>query len=474
MYYVYIEAWCLGYAVNFLLDNMRFANIDNSTAFWGNFIGVSDDGEAIKSFGIGQVGIYLLIAFILNFYLIYRGISKGIELFCKLALPTLILLALIILVRVLTLGTPDPNNPEASINNGLGFLWNPQKTFLVTKDSSGEEIQKQAVVDKHIIEKYETKPNPNGIKIERVSIWKQLRNPQLWLAAAGQIFFSLSVGFGVIITYASYLKKKDDIVLSGLSATSTNQFCEVTLGGLITIPAAVAFIGVAGLTQVGLGTFDLGFKVLPLVFSKMPLGNLFGFLWFFLLFLAAVTSSISMLQPGITFFEETLRVGRRSAVALLGTITVIGCGIVVYFSKGIKALDTLDFWVGTFLIFTLATFQIILFSWGFGIEKGFKEAHHGSAIRIPSFFKPIMRYLCPFFLVTIFVFWLMENVFGLSISSDEVHLSSYVTDLFVEHNPVALISIGFVIVLFIFLSLIVSTVKRYKQVDKNLSEKNPK
>ncbi|MDV7397521.1 hypothetical protein RZS08_39330, partial [Arthrospira platensis SPKY1] len=113
--------------------------------------------------------------------------------------------------------------------------------------------------------------DPN-LRVATISIWNQLARPQLWLAAASQIFFSLSVGFGVIIIYASYLKKNDDIVLSGLTASSANGFCEVALGGLISIPAAVAFFGVAGLAGIGLGTFDIGFNVLPLVFSQMPAG----------------------------------------------------------------------------------------------------------------------------------------------------------------------------------------------------------
>lgn len=98
------------------------------------------------------------------------------------------------------------------------------------------------------------------------------------MAAASQIFFSLSVGFGVIINYSSYLKKKDDIALSSTTAVAGNEFCEVSLGGLITIPAAFIFLGAAGTTG---GTFGLGFQTLPLVFAHMPAGQLFGFLWFF-------------------------------------------------------------------------------------------------------------------------------------------------------------------------------------------------
>jgi NSS family neurotransmitter:Na+ symporter len=223
--------------------------------------------------------------------------------------------------------------------------------------------------------KAEVAASGGALKMREVGVIEQLANPSLWLAAAGQIFFSLSVGFGVIIVYASYMRKKDDVVLSGLTASSANEFCEVALGGLITVPAAVAFLGVAGVAgQAGVG---LGFKILPLVFSKMPAGAFFGGAFFFMLFLAAVTSSISMLQPGIAFVEEALNVGRRASVTILGLLTTFGTGFVLYFTGDLKALDTLDFWVGTFLIFVLATIQIIVFGWKWGIEKGFQEAASG-------------------------------------------------------------------------------------------------
>ena len=480
MYYVYIEAWCLGYAVNFLRADMDFENIDRSTSFWGDFVGAEKDGSAL-GFGWKQVGGYLLLVFILNFVLIYRGISKGIEWFCKWAMPTLVLLAFVVLVRVLTLGAPVPDKPEANVKNGLGYMWNPDKYILQElspiSDSKGPESKKiwqntEQVVDSERLDSIQAQAqsDPNR-RVYHLTLADQLKNPELWLKAAGQIFFSLSVGFGVIIVYSSYLKKEDDVVLSGLSATSANEFCEVALGGMITVPAAVAFLGASGVAGVGLGTLDLGFKILPMVFSEMPAGQFFGFAWFFLLFLAAVASSISMLQPGIAFLEETLRLDRKRSVALLGLITAIGCGFIVWFSEGIKALDTLDFWVGTFLIFVLATTQIILFGWVFGIKPGMREAHQGSAINIPKFFYPLMKYICPLFLLTIFAFWLLQNLFGISPGKTTVEYSSYVKDLFIEPvNNVAWLSIGLVLVLYTFFALIVSTVRRYKQYHQNWKE----
>ena len=453
MYYVYIEAWCLGYAVNFLVSDMSFSAVSESSDFWGGFIGVGENGSAL-GFGLKQVGFYLILVFILNFILIYRGLSKGIELFCKFAMPTLAIIAVIILIRVLTLGTPNPEMPDRNVSNGLGFMWNPVKNVVEVQDESGNWVKDHEIVDQSTLDAtIAAAERSETTRVTHITVIQQLMNPQLWLAAAGQIFFSLSVGFGVIITYSSYLTKKDDVILSGLAAASANEFFEVGLGGLITLPAAVTFLGVAGVA--GMGTFGLGFNVLPMVFANMPFGGVFGALFFFLLFLAAVTSSLSMLQPGIAFLEEALKINRKQSVVLLGMITVVGCGFVVYFSEGVKALDTMDFWVGTFLIFVLSTVQIIIFGWILGIEKGFELAHAGSAIRIPRIFKFIMKYVSPLFLIVVFAMWIATNVFGLNFQTGKAEYSDYIRDLFIEPNTVAWLTIcliGAVAALFAFIA----------------------
>ncbi len=424
MYYVYIEAWCVGYAWYFLTGRLNLgSDVPAYQNFFASFTGAAGDGT-VMTFSRDKATIFLLVVFVLNFYIIYRGLSQGIEFFCKYAMPLLVLLAIVILARVLTLGTPDPSKPDQNILNGLGYMWNPG------------------------------------------DVGKQLANPQLWLAAAGQIFFSLSVGFGVIINYASYLTNKNDVVLSGLTASAANEFCEVGLGGLITVPAAFVFLGVAGI--VGQGTFGLGFQVLPLVFAKMPFPAFFGFAFFFLLFLAAITSSLSMLQPGIAFLEEGLGLKRKQSVAMLGFITALGCLFVIYHSKDLKALDTIDFWAGTFLLFIMATILIITFGWVVGIEKGWEEAHRGAELTIPSFFKFVMKYLSPLYLIGIFVLWVLFNVFGWNPTTGEFQPTAYVTDLTGTNgatpSPVARMSVGVIIIFTVFTFLLAALAsKRWAQ-----------
>lgn len=468
MYYIVIEAWCLGYAINFLRPSVDLETAEAVKTFFDQFVGAGANGAAL-GWGWDRVAPYLLFAFLLNFFLIYQGILRGIEWFCRYAMPTLVILALIVLFRVLTLGTPDPTMPDRSVENGLGFMWNPTKFILEEHGENGTWTKQREVVGAaSIAAARETAATSEGtLRVREITLEEQLLRPQLWLAAAGQIFFSLSVGFGIILTYASYLRKSDDVVLSGATATSANEFCEVALGGLITLPAGVAFLGVG--TVAGMSsTFGLGFHVLPMVFWTMPWGNIFGFLFFFLLFLAAVTSSLSMLQPGIAFIEEALGVGRRTSAAILGLITVFGTGFVLYFSQDLKALDTMDFWVGTLLIFILATLQILIFSWVWGVKNGLNAANHGSSLHLPPAIGWVMKYLSPTFLLTIFGLWLAIDVFGWSPEGGEARLSSYIVDLFITPNLVAWLSISFIGLMLLFVILLLAASNHYR---KPLEEK---
>lgn len=498
MYYVVVEAWCLAYATNYLFGEgiMKFEDTKAAGEFFGGLVGIGANGSAL-AFDMQHVGFYVIGVFILNFILIYRGLSKGIEWFCKFAMPALVVIALVILVRALTLGTPNPELPENNINNGLGYMWNPTKV-MVQEFNTGAlkwEDKDQIFPSKPEAEvaalKAQAAANPL-MRVKTITVTEQLANPSLWLAAASQIFFSLSVGFGVIITYSSYLKDKDDIVLSGLAATSANEFCEVGIGGLLSIPAAVAFFGVSGLIGMGLSTFSIGFTVLPMVFASMPGGMIFGFLFFFLLFLAAVTSSLSMLQPGIAFLEESMQIGRRHSVALLGLITAFGAGFILYFSEGVLALDTIDFWVVNLLMVLLATAQIIIFGWVIGIEKGIREAHRGSIIKIPAFFPFVMKYVTPLLLLLIFGAWVYKDLLGMRIGAPDIspellaHLKAQgietvqearnygdrIKVLYEDKNVVAWMSVTIIIMTGIFVALTLPASKFFKNLDNTVTKED--
>lgn len=503
MYYVYIEAWCLAYAWDYARGHMSSYGHEVAAhkKHFSDFVGMEYNGFLLRSGGLQESVVFLVIVFVLNFVLIYRGLSKGIETFCKFAMPLLLVIALIVLGRVLTLGTPDPTQPDRNINNALGYMWNskvplkyeweqidgpavelssskaenptftapvlpaPQELRFRVQVSGGLKSEEATVstmvqppVAAAVGENGSTSVLPVTITlapdrktvepVQNQPTWTALADPELWLAAAGQIFFSLSVGFGIILNYASYLKKHDDVVLSGLTASSTNEFCEVCLGGLITLPVAFLFLSAADLTKDVLGSgMSLGFMALPAVFARMPAGDLFGAMWFFMLFLAAITSSLSMLQPAIAFFEEGFGMGRRFSVTCLGLLTAIGGLLVVYFSKGLIGLDVMDFWIGTVCIFILATVQVITVGWIFGIPKAREEAKRGAALNVPEAFWFIIKYISPAYLLVIFGGWCLLNI-----PSKIREIQGMAT----EDRGTVLLMLAFILVLLIFFGLLVN------------------
>jgi SNF family Na+-dependent transporter len=281
-----------------------------------------------------------------------------LEAFAKIAMPIMGICATVILVRVLTL---------PGIETGLAIMWNPDWSKLV---------------------------EPNE--------W-----PKVWVSAAGQVFFSLSTGFGIALVFSSFLKKKDDVVLSSLSSASLNEFAEIVFGGMITIPVAFLFLG-AMVTS--FGTFGMGFIALPAVFLQMSFGAFFGGLWYLVLFLAALTSSITMLQPGVLFLEEGFKIGRKKSSSLLFFFTFFLCLPIIYFNKDFTALDIADFYIGTIMIYILASIQIFIFCFKIGVDKGADHANEGSIILFPKIIRFILKYITPWFLLIIFLAFCYLNV----------------------------------------------------------------
>jgi len=358
IYYTYIESWLLGYAW-FALTG-KFANAaatGEMGSFQSAYLGLTQNQyfSSIKFF---------VITFILNFYVVYRGVNKGIEFLSKIAMPILTILAILIALRVATLGNLGT---PFSISDGFGFMWNPDFSLLL--------------------------------------------DAKVWLAAAGQIFFTLSIGIGVILTYASYLNRRDDVALSGLTSVSTNQFLEVVLAGSIVVPATFAFLGPVGTKAVVEGSiFNIGFITMPQIFAQMPLGAIVGILWFSLLFLAGITSSISLAQPFVAFLEDEFKIKREQAVLSLGALVFVLCQPAIFW-LGRGVVDELDFWGGTIALVLFGTVEVIMFTWVFGIDKAWKELHVGADIKIPIIFRWMMRYVTPLFLLVILGSWLYQAGF---------------------------------------------------------------
>ena len=363
IYYTYIESWTL--AFSFFSVTGHHSGMQSFEGMSGFLSGFQGKETNLYFSGLSTALIFFFITLLLNTYILSKGIAKGIERLAKIAMPMLLLFALILVVRILTLGTPDLNQPENNVTNGFAFLWNPDFSYITRAGT--------------------------------------------WLAAAGQIFFTLSIGTGSILTYASYLRKKDDVTLTGLTTSMTNEFAEVILGGSIAIPAAVAFFGLAQTMVIAKGgAFDLGFVAMPVIFQRMPFGALFGMLWFLLLFFAGVTSSVALCSPAMAFLQDQIGLSRKKSALAVGTVMLLGGLPVVFFLKH-GFLDEMDFWAGTFGLVIFALIEVVLFVWIFGIEKAWDEIHTGSEIRIPSIFKFIIKYITPIYLIGLLIFWAYQD-----------------------------------------------------------------
>ncbi|HMW34706.1 MAG TPA: sodium:calcium symporter, partial [bacterium] len=233
------------------------------------------------------------------------------------------------------------------------------------------------------------------------SIW----NAKVWLAAAGQIFFTLSVGMGSIHCYASYVKSKDDIALNSMSAGWMNEFVEVVLGSMIIIPISVGYLGIDKVIEMTQsGGLGLGFKTLPYLFTQWGpiLAALAGVFWFGLLFFAGITSSLAMGTPCMGFMMDEFGWKREKAAWAFGfTILILGLPTVLFFHHGV--FDEYDYWAGTVSLVIFALFEIILFAWVFGMDKGWKEITDGADIKVPNVFKFIIKFITPILLGWVFV-----------------------------------------------------------------------
>ncbi len=378
VYYVYIESWTLGYAASAVTGELAEAT-GNTSAFFNTYLGADGNGFLGNDTWIGsnKALTFFLITMVVNLWVLSRGLSKGIEIVAKVGMPVLLLCAIALVARVLTLD----NYEGRSALDGLAIYWNPEWRALFDESRAIELYGKGSAA--------------------------------IWLAAAGQIFFTLSVGSGAINTYSSYLTREDDIALTGLATVSTNEFCEVVLGGTLAIPAAFLFFGLDGVMEASSGNMGLAFKTMPRIFENMPLGfggeaggasgvAVYGLLWFGLLFVAGITSSLALSQPTMAFLEGAMGMTRRKAALVVGTIILICVGPVIVLPG---VLDEIDYWAGTFGLVLFSTIEVILFMWVFRPSRAWGEIHHGADIRIPVVFKWIMTYVTPTLLLWMLYRW---------------------------------------------------------------------
>ena len=306
--------------------------------------------------------LWQLAFMILTSLIVIMGIKKGIEKYSEILMPILVVILIILVVRSLTL-------PGAE--KGLAFLFKPDFSKLT---------------------------------------WKGVLN------ALGHAFFSLSLGMGTLITYGSYIRKQNNLAKTAFQVTLADTAIAI-LAALAIIPAVFAFN-----IEPGAGP-GLVFITLPNVFQQMSGGIIFATLFFILLTVAALTSSISILEVVVAFLVEELKLKRPTATIMAGsTVTIVGvfCSLSlgtlnnsVFLGKNF--FDTLDFFAANVFLPVGGMLIASFIGWYFGKDKTFKELSSKGAYKV-KFINTLMfvlKYIAP---IAIFI----VLIYGIS-----VHIADY-------------------------------------------------
>jgi SNF family Na+-dependent transporter len=354
-YYCYIESWTMSYVYHSLVGTFNGLSQGEVAGFFNSYVTIGESTTGIPY----EAVIFYIICLGINTFILSKGLG-GIEKVAKIGMPLLIIFGAILAIRGLSLGTSGASDvfPDANAWDGINFLWTPQ--------------------------------------------FDSLTNPKVWLAAAGQIFFTLSVGMGTIHCYAAYLKSKDDVALNSVSAGFMNEFVEVVLGSAVVIPIAAGYLGLDWVMKNA--GFGMAFQTMPYLFQQWGtvLAALAGLFWFGLLFFAGITSSLAMGTPWMGFMRDEFDWGRNKAAWSFGGLALLmGLPTVFFYNQGV--FDEYDYWAGTVSLVVFALLETIVFSWIFGIDKGWREINEGADIKIPNIYKFIIKYITPTLLLIVFL-----------------------------------------------------------------------
>ncbi|GAB2498442.1 sodium-dependent transporter [Promicromonospora xylanilytica] len=312
IYYAVIIAWALSYFVYSF--GLQWGD-DTAGFFTGTYLQLADVGGADPWFTLDFVPavlIPLVLVWVATIIVLAAGVAKGLEKVNFVFIPLLLLAFGALVVRALFL-------PGAA--DGLNALFTPD--------------------------------------------WSAIADPNVWIAAYGQIFFSLSIAFGIMITYASYRRRRANLTSPGFVVAFSNSGFEVFAG--IGVFAALGFLaneqGLAIAELEGISGPILAFVTFPAIVSQMPAGGIFGALFFGSLVMAGFTSLLSILQVVSASFQEKFGWTRAQAAIRIGLVAALFSVVVFSTTTGLIALDTVDNWANNIGIVASAVVTTVVVGW---------------------------------------------------------------------------------------------------------------
>jgi neurotransmitter:Na+ symporter, NSS family len=316
VYYAAVLAWALRYTF-FSLDQAWGADPDSF--FFGEFLQAGD--VAITADVVPGVLVPLALVWLAVLAIMALGVQRGIGVLSLVLIPVLLLAFLALVVQALLL-------PGAG--SGLDALFTPD--------------------------------------------WGALTSASVWAAAFGQIFFSLSVGFGIMITYASYVRRREDMVGSGLVVGFSNSGFELLAG--IGVFAALGFMAQAGavpVDEVASGGIGLAFIAFPAIISEAPAGALLGVLFFGSLVVAGITSLVSVIEVVISAVRDKFDTSRLTATLAVGVPAAVLSLVLFSTTSGIYVLDVVDHFVNQYGILVVGLVSVLVVAWAVRALTGLGE-----------------------------------------------------------------------------------------------------
>lgn len=340
VYYAVIIAWAMRYTI--FSFNQAWGD-DTEGFLFNDFLQLTvQPGETGGI--VWGVFIPLALVWIITLGILLAGVKKGIEMANRIFIPTLVVIFLIVVIRAVTLD---------GAAMGLDAFF---------------------------------KPNFDAIM-----------DPSVWVAAYGHIFFSLSVAFAIMITYASYLPKKSDITNNAFITGFANSAFELLAG--IGVFAALGFmasqqgVAVADVASAGVG---LAFVVFPQIINEFPgFNGLFGALFFLSLTLAGLTSLISITETYVAGFSEKFGISRKKAVLFGGGLAAL-ISILFATQGGLFFLDLADYYINQFGVAFIGLVEVVLVVWVFRKAGALQEhANAISDIRLGGWWKFSLGIITP-------------------------------------------------------------------------------
>lgn len=354
IYYSVIIAWSLSYGL-FSLQGLKWGT-DTAAFFTGEYLKL-ESGFSLGSFNL-SVAIPLIIVWVIIFASVIGGVKDGIEKANKIFMPLLAILVVIILIRGITL-------PGALA--GLDYMFKPD--------------------------------------------FSKLLNPQVWIAAYGQVFYSMSVAFGIMITYSSYLPDDSDIAnnafMTGFADTSFSLFAGLTVFSIMGYMAYSQGKEVAEVA--GSGGIGLAFMVFPEAINALPgLNGIFGLVFFLVLSFAGLTSAISLAEVVISSFIDKFHFNRKKVAVIV--ILIQGLISMVYATGGgLNILDIVDAFLNNYNIVVSGLIEIVLVAWVYKLGD-FKELiNKVSEFRVGLWWDFCLKFLTPIFLAIMLALKLIND-----------------------------------------------------------------